>query len=162
MDEFLAKHVKPFYLAFMGLNATRASPDLRAAARASSAAVGPDKVRELLAADWRPRVMGAWYAVSHPTTAVGDALAASVETCRGSLTAPPLATAACLVLGPDAVPSLTSYARAAAADPYLGSDGYVAAVLERLGGPATDVEPADSDRRNLEQMLSVAEELRRP
>jgi len=68
-----------------------------------------------------------------------------METCGGSLSAPPLAVSAATVLGQEAVPSLLSYATGdvGARD---SSNRIVAAVLESLGHACPEV-PIDAKDR---------------
>lgn len=148
--------VKPFYLKMTGLNAAAADPSLLAAVRTASADVTLEQVLRLLADSWRERVMGAWYALAFSPDDVGDALSRSLRTSAGSLTAPPLATVAAVLLGPSAAPAMAAYVADGPAD---GSPGFVAAALEHLGAePAVPVLPAD--REALGRMLGVARVLR--
>jgi hypothetical protein len=103
--------------------------------------------------------MGAWYALRQDTHLVAEALGESLATSDGSLTAPPLATVATVMLGEEALPPLNAYAAAAAVHPHLGADGFIAAATERLGGTPV-VEATDQDREQLSKMLAVAETIR--
>ncbi len=137
----------------MGLNAlSRDVPfdTLREVARGTT----DDEVAELLASDWRPRVMGAWLA-SGRTQRLKAALLKSLETSQGTLTAPPLATVALHGLGAKAVPSLKTYLRLDLEHQW-GSASFVAAVLERLDAAPTGVAVDDQDRSAVDGMLIVA------
>ncbi|TLP57863.1 hypothetical protein FED44_20070 [Microbispora fusca] len=137
----------------MGLNAlSRDVPfdTLREVARGTT----DDEVAELLASQWRPRVMGAWLA-SGRTQRLEAALLRSLETSLGTLTAPPLATVALHGLGGKAVPSLETYLRLDLESGW-GSASFVAAVLERLDAAPTGVTVDDQDRRAVDGMLIVA------
>jgi hypothetical protein len=158
-EQFLIERVKPFYLGMMGLNGIRADADRIAAIRAAGASVSVDEVYDLLRSEWRPRVMGAWYALLQEPHLVADELGQSMATSAGTLTAPPLATVTALLLGEAALPSLQAYATAAAANSYLGGDGFVAAAMEHVGGAGL-VEPTEQDREYLTMMLAVAEGIR--
>lgn len=156
MDEqFLVERVKPFYLGMMGLNGIRADAERIATIRATGRSVSVEDVRSLLGSDWRPRAMGAWYALLHEPDLLAGDLTQSLATSVGTLTAPPLATVATLMLGEGALPSLTAYADAAAANSYLGADGFIAAAIEHLGSKAV-AEANDLDRERLSMMLTVA------
>jgi hypothetical protein len=154
-EQFLVERVKPFYLGMMGLNGIRADAARIAAIRAAGRSVSVDEASALLRSDWRPRVMGAWYALLHDADLLADELGGSLATSLGTLTAPPLATVATLMLGEGALPSLAAYAAAAAANPYLGADGFIAAAIEHLGGKAL-ADANDLDREHLSMMLTVA------
>lgn len=155
-----AKYVQPYYLKMMSLNAIwdAERPPVREV-REVSATVPTDVVIDFLRGLWRPRVMGAWYALRQDADLVAEALVESLATSAGTLTAPPLATVTTLMLGEEALPPLNAYAAAAAADPHLGADGFIAAATERLGGTPV-VEATDQDREHFSKMLAVAETIR--
>lgn len=161
MGRFIEQRVVPYYLKVMRTNAVSAEPVLLSDLRLSGRQVTLDEVTRLLGDDWRPRVMGAWYSVVLNSRSLRDPLCASLVSSAGSLTAPPLALAATVVLGAEALPALHAYAVRAAADEYLGADGFVAACIEHLGGdPASPVTP--DDRHTLRQMRTVAHALQAP
>lgn len=146
----------PFYLRMMGLNAlSHVVPfdTLRDVARGTT----DDEVARLLASEWRPRVMGAWLA-SGRTRRLEAALLRSLETSRGTLTAPPLATVALHDLGAKAVPSLEAYLRRDLEHQW-GSASFTAAVLERLGAVPADGAISDQDRRAVDGMVMVVRRL---
>jgi len=153
------RYVTPFYLDMMGLNAPTSGAERLATIRTLAGELDAQEVVGLLRSDWRPRVMGAWYALFNDAASVGDELLHSLETALGSLTAPALAIAASEVLGRDAVPSLEIYASADMAANY-GSAGFVAAVIERLDADPTRLKPGDQDRESVASMLAVAARLR--
>ena len=103
--------------------------------------------------------MGAWYALLHEPAPLADDLSESLSTSLGTLTAPPLATVAAVMLGPAALPALTTYAQAAAANAHLGADGFIAAAMEHLGTSGL-VTPTEQDREHLQGMLAVAVAIR--
>lgn len=161
MGRVVEQRVVPFYLEMMGENAARADDRLLAAVRESGRQVTLKEVTRLLRDDWRPRVMGAWYAVVLDSRALREVLSASLVSSAGSLTAPPLAAAATALLGADAIPALEAYAGGASANSYLGSEGFVAACIERLGGDPS--RPASDDERHAVQgLLAAAHKLRQP
>ena len=86
--------VDPYYLGMMQLNGLDADEPLLRSVAASGRTTSSDEVVALLRDAWRERVMGAWFALFHDERDVGEALASSLETATGSLTAPPLAVAA--------------------------------------------------------------------
>lgn len=89
MGRFVEQRVVPFYLQMMDVNAATADYCFLAAVRASGRQVTPDEVTWLLRDDWRPRVMGAWYAVVFDSRELCEVLSASLVSSAGSLTAPP-------------------------------------------------------------------------
>lgn len=148
--------VSPFYLKMMRLNARRYDVPFDAL-RDVAQATTDDEVAMLLASEWRPRVMGAWLACGR-TQRLEAALLKSLETSKGSLTAPPLAAVALHGLGAKAVPSLQTYLRQDLEHQW-GSASYVAAVLERLGATPTGVAVNDQYRRAVDEMLTIARRL---
>lgn len=148
--------VLPFYLKMMGLNALTHNVPFGALLEVARATTD-DEVVMLLASAWRPRVMGAWLA-SGRTERLEAALLKSLETSKGSLTAPPLATVTLHGLGAKAVPSLRTYLRQDL-EHQLGSASFVAAVLERLGATPTGVAIDDQYCRAVDGMLTIARRL---
>jgi hypothetical protein len=156
LSEDETKYVKPYYLKMMGLNAIweAEAPPIRDVQEVSES-VSDETVLRFLRGEWRPRVMGAWFALTHAAATIGADLARSMETCGGSLTAPPLAVSAATVLGREAVPSLMSYATGDVGK-RDSSNRFVAAVLESLGQACPEVPIDAKDRESAERMLSVA------
>lgn len=89
----VSRYVKPFYLKLMGCNAANASEDLIAKVRERSRRLSAKDIGQLLQMPWRPRVMGAWYAIAAQDASLSAAVHDSLETCLGHLTSPPLITA---------------------------------------------------------------------
>lgn len=158
VDEVDDRCVKPFYLKMMGFNALTCEEEVLRLIRQVGAGLDAGAVVKLLRGEWRPRVMGAWYALLHDTHEVRQALLYSLETSAGTLTAPALATAAIALAGIEAVPSLTAYAAADVSHQY-GAAGFIAAAVERLGGAAEWSAPTDQDRDNVARMQAVATRL---
>lgn len=129
-----------------------------AAIRDLAPTLAPEDVIRLLSREWRPRVMGAWFALFQQPEVVGAAVLRSLETSSGSLTSPPLATVAAHLLGAAAIPSLEGYAAADAASG-LGAADFVAAVVEHLGGATGQASATEEARRDLRQMLGVVARL---
>lgn len=157
MDALIDHYVVPYYLKMMRTNAPH--PKLIAAVREAAASITASETEQLLLAQWRPRVMGAWYAAVRPRHEIGEALVESLRTCAGDLTAPPLITATVLVLGGDGQPALMTYASAAAKNSYLGAQGFVAAAIEEVSGSVPDRQPSEADRLQLQRMLDVGRSL---
>lgn len=86
--------MKPFYLKLMGFNAANAPQNLIATVRERSRKLSAKDISQLLQMHWRPRVMGAWYAIAAQDASLSAAVHDSLETCLGHLTLPPLITAA--------------------------------------------------------------------
>jgi hypothetical protein len=156
MTDLERRCVLPFYLTMMDLNALSYDipfGTLHGVAQGTT----DDEIAELLASDWRPRVMGAWLA-SGRAQRLEAPLLKSLETSAGSLTAPPLATVALHGLGAKAVPSLETYLQLDLEHEW-GSAWFVGAVLERLDATPADVAVGDQARRALDGMLIVARRL---
>ena len=84
----------------------------------------------------------------------------SLGTCFGSLTSPPLVTAALVHAGPNTIEALQAYIERDASNGW-GAGGFAVAAIERLGGTATDAIADDDDRQELAAMLVVARRIRR-
>lgn len=156
LRELEKRCVVPFYLKMMGLNALNSTVQFRAL-RKVAAKTTDEEVAALLAADWRSRVMGAWFACGRAER-VADELLSSLETSAGTLTAPPLAAAAVHGLRERAVPALSAYLRNDLEQGW-GSAAFIAAALELLDAAPDDVKVANGDRRNVAGMLTVARTL---
>lgn len=160
MDDLSSRYVAPFYLRLMGLNALDYWQDDAEAMRTLAPSLTVDDLTRLLRIDWRPRVMGAWFALFRPPSAVGPELLRSLETSGGSFTALPLATVAAHVLGEAALPSLMRYAATEEAS-RDGSGQFVAAAIEALGAAPAGPPARDKDRVAFATMLSIAGKLPR-
>ena len=153
------RFVAPFYLAMMGTNAIEhADADLLRRV----VAVGRDaSVRDvvwLLRGEWRPRVMGAWFSLLHDGEAVTRAVLQSLETSRGSLTAPPLAVAAVLLADHEAESALAAYV----AEDVLhgwGSAAFVSAAMDHLG-LRVPMELSHRHRRDFQQLHAIGKAVR--
>src|SRR4051812_42955914 len=93
----------------MSRNAVEYGPRLVDEIASVGRSVTDEDVRALLRSDWRPRVMGAWFAPLHDNADVRSALLVSLESSGGYLTSPPLAVVAGVLCGPDALDSLRIY-----------------------------------------------------
>jgi hypothetical protein len=150
--------VDPYYLGMMKLNGLDADEPLLRSVAASGRTTSGAEVVALLRDAWRERVMGAWFALFHDEREVDQALARSLETATGSLTAPPLAVAAVVVLGPAARDPLAGYAVEDAAHDW-GSCGFAAAALAHLDVASPACQPTDDDRQAFAGLLAVARSL---
>lgn len=158
VDELEERYVQPFYLHMMRLNAvTDGGPHLPVIRDLGSTITAEDVVR-LLRREWRPRVMGAWFALFHDPQSVGADLLQSLETSAGSLTSPPLAVVAGHLMGAAAIPSLERYAAQDMALNY-GAAGFAAAVVEHLGGTPAAAAATEEARRGVREMLGVVAKL---
>lgn len=81
---------------------------------------------------WRPLVMGAWYSLTQSREAIAEDLLYGMEACRGSLSAPPVAAAIAVVIGPEGIDALNAYV---GRRPDISIET-VAAIIGRLGGTA--------------------------
>ncbi len=133
------RFVLPYYLKMMGLNAANPQnaidPALLAGVHRDARIIDHATVVHFLRSEWRPRVMGAWYSVCQGPETIRAELLRSLESSAGSLTAPPLATAAAFVLGGDALPSLKIYiSKLIAASDSDGSADFVHLLVNHLEG----------------------------
>jgi hypothetical protein len=94
--------IKPFYLKMMGMNALMSGVDLLPDVARIGRGLDAADVIQLLRAAWRPRVMGAWFALVHDEPEVTGAVLTSLETSLGGLTSLNLAVAAVILAGSDA------------------------------------------------------------
>ncbi|MGI5240100.1 hypothetical protein [Dactylosporangium sp. CA-139066] len=161
MNEIELTFVKPFYRQMMGLNARRWAdelwPDLTTAGRRVT---GSDVSWMLRTGHWRPVVMGAWFSLAVPAESITDDLLSAMAESRGSLTAGPLATAATLVAGRNAVTAMADYlAFVFGLGRRDGSQHVVAAAMEYLGADPV-VDPGDDGRRQFRVLHDVAIRLR--
>lgn len=90
----MRRYVHPYYLDLMGYGALRANCDLLDEVRQRSSELDEREIAMLLGMHWRPRVMGAWYAVAANNGALATAIHESLETSLGHLTSPALIVAA--------------------------------------------------------------------
>lgn len=161
MNEIESNFVKPFYLKMMGLNALRLTDELRASLIVTGRAVAPGDVKWMLqAGHWRPLVMGAWFSLAVPAESVTDDLLTAMSESKGSLTAPPLAVAAALVVGSAAVPAMVDYINFIVTPLRRdGSEAVVAAAVEYLGSDP-EIAPTDRARQTFRDIRDVAIRLR--
>lgn len=101
-------YVAPFYLAMMGMNATTADRALLDEVRERAREISPRNIARLLYSDWRPRVMGGWYAVAAPTAELGEVVLQSLRSSTGALTAPVLLVTTLDYVASGAVPADTA------------------------------------------------------
>jgi hypothetical protein len=129
-----ARLVRPFYLDMMGLNAPGQIDSTLRALMKVGRRVTADDVNELLQSDggWRPVVMGAWFSLKFTPEAVGPGLMSALRRCEGTLTAPPLAVSAALLLGTAASPALLDCIERDAEYQH-GATPFVWGVVETLG-----------------------------
>ena len=164
MTPLYSQYVVPFYLQMMRLNAVGRDVS-ESALLAAARTIAPDEVLALLRdRNWRPQVMGAWFSVRHAAPDVVDGVLQALRESRGSLTAPPLATAAVVLAGPAAAQALRAYLRVDL-DHGLGADRFIAATLEHIGAPVDDADLAGlqvtpADRHALQELLALAHQLR--
>ena len=148
--------VQPFYLKMMGLNALENANELWGDLLRAGDSASLAEVTALLGqGHWRAVVMGAWFSLKFDRELIGDDLKRAVNMCLGSLTAPPLAVAAAVVIGSDAAATLIDYVNRGP----RGSESFVAAVVADLGRDAP-IAFDDGDRRAVMGMFDVAHRLR--
>lgn len=147
----------PFYLKLMGFRAADADDDLTAKVRKRSRKLSTADVTQLLQMHWRPRAMGAWYAIAVQDPSLSAAIHDSLETSLGNLTSPPLITAALAYPNERTAALLSDYIETDLQQQW-GAAGFAAAALHRLastGEPvgtwadaAANVSPEDTDLVN--------------
>lgn len=125
------RYVKPFYLKLMGYNAANASEDLAAKVRKRGSKLSLNDITQLLQMHWRPRVMGAWYAIAAHDASLSAAVHESLETCLGHLTSPPLITAALAYPNAGTADLLRAYIEVDQRMQW-GAAGFAAVALARL------------------------------
>jgi hypothetical protein len=159
--------VTPFYLRMMRLNALEEKKSfLRAVVKAGRDASTDEVIALLRDDEWRPRVMGAWFALLHhdgatllhDERAVGEAVLESLATSLGSLTSPPLAVVAVTLMGSGALSALERYTAQDIAWA-LGACGFVAAAIAHLGVAPTACHPTHDDTTDFDRLLAVAQTL---
>ncbi|HEY5980437.1 MAG TPA: DUF6000 family protein, partial [Microlunatus sp.] len=72
------RYVNPYYLQLMASNAAEADEVVLREVRVRAGELSVHDVRRLLLDSWRPRVMGAWYAIARPRPELSDAVHASL------------------------------------------------------------------------------------
>jgi Family of unknown function (DUF6000) len=152
--------VQPFYLQMMRLNAVQAGSEMTEMIASVAADVTVTEIVTLLRSDWRPRVMGAWFATAHDAAGIAEAVVDSLGTCFGSLTSPPLVTAALVHAGPTTLEALRAYVERDASNGW-GAAGFAVAAIELLGGAVTAAIADDDDHQHLVAMLDIAARIRR-
>ena len=147
----------PFYLKLMRQNATWVGgevwDELVAVGRTATLA---DVLWMFRVGAWRPVVMGAWLSLRFDRDDVGAALLEALHKSGGSLTAPPLAVAAVIVVGDEAAVTALDNSKARSDE---GSVAVLDAALERLGA---DPEQAVSEesRASFSEMVAFGGRLR--
>jgi len=158
-DQRLDRLVAPFYLKMMRENARRNGARLLPALIKAGRATTPQDIVALLGDGWRTKVMGAWFAVMHDDDDVTHAVLEAIRSSLGSLDSPPLATAAAVLAGAQALPALQEYAVKDAANNW-GACGFVSAAIEHLGGSCVACPPIAQDKTAFTELLALAVRLR--
>jgi hypothetical protein len=160
MDERrLSLFVKPFYLKMMGYNAVHYGRDLLPGIIEAGREVTAADAIALLSGQWRFSVMGAWFALLFDDEQVTRSVLQALSSSEGKLNSLSLATAATVVAGASAIPSLRQYALRDLEHNW-GACGFAACAIEHLGGTVSSCDPDDDDRRALATLLAIAEQLR--
>ena len=136
------RYVTPFYLKLMGFGAADADENVTAKVRKRSRELATVDVTQLLHMHWRPRAMGAWYAIAIHDPSLSEAVHDSLETSLGHLTSPPLVTAALAYPNDRTAALLRDYVQTDQQQQW-GAAGFAAAALRRLMSP-TEQEARDS------------------
>ena len=158
-----AKFVQPFYLKMMRLNAIQYGIGLTAEIATVSRSASAWDIVYLLRSAWRERVMGAWLALRKDDPLVVAAVLHALGTSQGSLDAPPLATAAVVLAGAEALPELERYYAADQAHQW-GAAGIATAAIDYLrqlrGVDSLIPSAGEDDVATFAQLIAVAEALR--
>jgi len=104
------RYVSPYYLQLMATNAAEADAAVLREIRVRAGELSVDQVRRMLLDAWRPRAVGAWYAIARSRPELGDVVHTSLRTCQGHLTSPPLIVAALHYAREDTSEALDAYA----------------------------------------------------
>lgn len=127
----LRRYVTPFYLKLMGCAAGDADTHLITKVRKRASHLSSSQVAQLLQMHWRPRVMGAWYAVAVQDPSLSTPVHDSLETSLGHLTSPPLITATLAYPSQRTATLLHDYIETDREHQW-GAAGFAAAALDRL------------------------------
>ena len=156
------RYVVPYYLQMMATNAADADEALLDEVRLRAGELSPPQVRQLLLDSWRPRVMGAWYAIALRRPELADAVLVSLRTSYGHLTSPPLLVAALEVGGEDSRQAIIDYEHADVAHGW-GAAGLARAAADRLAvrqeSQSPLPPPTQGDREGFDALRRVAERL---
>ena len=149
------RYVIPYYLQLMAFNAAEADEVVLREIRIRAGELSVDEVRRLLLDAWRPRVMGAWYAIAQPRPELSDAVHASLRTCQGHLTSPPLIVAVLQYAREDTPAALDSYEERDRLHGW-GAAGLARAAAEVLGEPPrTTVAVGSPSTEDVETLRSL-------
>jgi hypothetical protein len=146
-------YVLPFYMQ-LPTHSAELVPSVAATGREAPLA----DILELLGSDWRPRQVGAWFAIVRDEPEVLPAVLESLRTSRGSLTAPELAVAAIVLCGEEAIPALLDY-QTAETERNFGRCGEISAARELLGARSPLGPASDEERARFARYLRVATDL---
>ena len=138
----MSRFVSPFYLKLMGFNAMDVPADLITKVRERSRKLSAQDITQLLQMHWRPRVMGAWYAIAARDASLSAEVHDSLETCLGHLTSPPLITAALAYPNASTASLFQDYIEADKRMQW-GAAGFAAAALAHLQPKIEDEASAD-------------------
>lgn len=162
-EERLHDFVEPYHLKLMSFGAASAGTRLAHEVRRKGKELDLADVDHLLRMPWRPRVMGAWFAVAAGEPTLSDALHDSLETCLGHLTAPPLIVGMLIFPTVRTQGLLLEYAQADR-DHGWGASGFAAAAAARATPdnvrPGQDHAIRAEDVTLLDAMLKFADALR--
>lgn len=154
--------VAPFYLSMMGAGALTLEPGQRSELVQVSTTATVGEVRQLLGSgwQWRPLVMGTWFALALPGDAIKEHVVTAMASSAGGLTAPPLAAVSALLAGAEAIGAMQTYAEWIA-DPSRrdGSHELVAAAIAHLGG-TPPVVPSSGAVETFRSLYQRADDLR--
>lgn len=157
---WLDRYVTPYYLAWMGVNATRL-PDAREhlrEVRDRALELSGDDVEMMLRTDWREQVMGAWFAIARADAACSGAVHRALDNCSGGYTAPVLTVAVLTYPNDTTVDVVRTYLARQIAN-CSGDSSVMSVALRRLEDPERDAQREAGDEE-LDGLLAIARELR--
>lgn len=151
--------VRPFYLKLSGAGVTEMPDGLRRDLVRASRKVTSPQVRDLLAGDWRQKVVGAWLALAVPADEVREAVLDAMAQAQSDRPALPLAAVSALLAGPAAIEAMDAYLERAA-DQSRPDDSFeiVTAAVAHLGQSPVQAPPAWAVEA-FEEMMAAAADL---
>lgn len=162
-EERLQHFVSSHYLELMSYGAKSADRRIASEVRRLGRELQVPEVEMLLGMHWRPRVMGAWFAIAASDDTLSEAVHNSLETSLGHLTSPPLIVGVLTYPNERTLDLLLDYARADR-DMGWGASGFAVAAAARLDGDLVnsrgELKSAGDHATRLEALLEFASKLR--
>lgn len=155
--------VAPYYLKLLGVGVSACSPSLLSKVSRTARKVPDQTVLAMLDADWRTRIMGAWYAIAKNDLAFGPGLHESLLNSLGTLTSPALLVGILRYPQPDSLEVIAIHHRLDVVNQWGGAD-FIAAAAQlqaaRLGIDSPLPAPSEGAVETLSASLAAADRLR--